>query len=221
MRTAIARLIATLVEQCQQDSLTGLLNYQGFLMQLHQTMARAQRYHTPVSLLMLDLDHFGQLNKTLGHVVVNRLLTRFGALLRHTRAGDIPARFGGDEFALILPQTGRTAAATLAERLRQRVTALPLPPGATVPQLTCSIGVAEYTIPEDAEAFMTRADTALRRAKARRNCVEVDTPAMGAVQVPAQTPTGAIDAFAFVEVDRHVYRWDGEQYGLMDTICPA
>jgi hypothetical protein len=44
---------------------------------------------------------------------------------------------------------------------------------------------------------------------------------MGAVQVPAQTPTGAIDAFAFVEVDRHVYRWDGEQYGLMDTICPA
>jgi diguanylate cyclase (GGDEF)-like protein len=219
-RQAIARLIATLLTHMHRDALTGLLNYAGGCEQLHQAVAQAWRYHTPLSLLMLDLDHFGQLNKRLGHVVVNQLLVRFSALLRHTRAGDIAVRFGGDEFVLILPQTDLTAATTLAERLRHAVTTLPLPAGAPYTHLTCSIGVAQYRIPEAADTFLTRADAALRRAKAQRDRVEVAEPIRSSDVQAVSEPPDTLDPHALVEVDRHVYQWDGTTYVLVEE-CSA
>jgi diguanylate cyclase (GGDEF)-like protein len=159
------------------DAMTGLDNYRQFERTLQDEMRRAERYHRPVSLLMLDIDHFKQFNDSLGHPAGDALLAQLGMVLRNAlRSVDHPARYGGEEFAAILPETGPEEAHLIAERIRQSVaeTAFLLTDSPQkAAQVTVSIGYA--TAPQDAHAasdLIKRADAALYEAKrAGRNAV--------------------------------------------------
>ncbi len=159
------------------DGLTGLFNRRRFEEVLDLEVRRAQRMGTPLSLLMMDVDHFKVYNDTHGHPAGDEVLRTLARLMRERlRATDIPCRYGGEEFAVILPGTSRTDGLILASDLRLIVEAHPFEHEADQPggRLTISIGVAAY--PEDApdEAALVRAaDQALYRAKQRgRNRVE-------------------------------------------------
>lgn len=149
------------------DGLTGLFNHRHFIEELEREFRRAQRYKTPLSLIILDLDHFKKFNDTFGHPAGDRLLESVGGLVKGlARDVDLPARYGGEEFAVILPSTGLKAAVAFAERIRQGVKNLEpagLPPGT---RITASLGVAEMVgLDQDFHEFVKRADQALYEAK--------------------------------------------------------
>lgn len=157
------------------DPLTGVCNRRAFMAHLSAELARVQRYGHSAAVLMLDLDHFKTVNDRYGHAAGDAVLQRFteltAALLRQT---DILGRLGGEEFAVLLPQTDEAGACGLAERIRVRVASQPIDyDGRTIP-ITVSIGVAllEVTDPR-ADMVLIRADQALYRAKqGGRNRVE-------------------------------------------------
>jgi|GEM_PF-1532479 len=157
------------------DPLTGAVNRNRFLDLLARERKRARRSGEPLSLVMFDLDHFKHINDTFGHsvgdMVLKKLVHTCHGLLREV---DVLARWGGEEFMLLLPATPLLGAVYLAERLRQAIAEEPFPP---VPILTSSFGVAELG-PEEAEAHCyKRLDAALYRAKANgRNRVCVAEP---------------------------------------------
>ncbi|MCM2358218.1 MAG: diguanylate cyclase [Geobacteraceae bacterium] len=149
------------------DPLTGLANRRFLELQLEKLMEAARRYGNPLSVIMLDLDHFKRYNDSRGHVEGDRLLARIAAiLLREVRSADYLFRYGGEEFLAILPETGPPMACEAAERLRKAVEA---ESGVTV-----SLGVASYRkTMADKESLIRRADEALYRAKENgRNRVE-------------------------------------------------
>ncbi len=156
--------------QAFTDVMTGLENHRRFRMRLDEEVRRAYRYGHPVSLLLIDIDDFKRANDTFGHPAGDAILRQVGALLRRSVRGfDVPARYGGEEMAVILPQTGASDAALLAERIRRAVEesrfALPGDPDSNV-QITISLGVA--TLPDHAggdAVLIERADHALYRAK--------------------------------------------------------
>ncbi|HVR70067.1 MAG TPA: diguanylate cyclase [Vicinamibacteria bacterium] len=149
------------------DALTGLYNHGFFLQALRREILRARRHDLLLSLVMVDLDDFKNINDTRGHLEGDRVLVRAAALLGESlREIDIAARYGGEEFAIILPETSRTGAAVVADRIRRRVAA-DFGRRRSGPAVTLSAGVAGY--PEDAgtaEELIRRADEALYRAKA-------------------------------------------------------
>jgi diguanylate cyclase (GGDEF)-like protein len=155
------------------DPLTGLYNRAHFDEQLDEKLALAERYG-PVSLVMVDIDHFKRVNDSFGHEAGDAVLRRVAGLIQETvRSTDVCVRYGGEEIALLLPETGQEAALYMAERLRERIaTTVAFHKGATIP-VTASFGVATY--PEtvtDREKLFPQADEALYRAKADgRNCV--------------------------------------------------
>ena len=154
-------LALRLGELAHVDGLTGCLNHRAFHERLRTEAARAGRSGAPLSLLLADLDHFKSVNDTHGHLVGDALLARTGALLREcARAGDVVARVGGEEFALLLPGTGSTEAAGVAERVRRRLKALEDPVTVTV-----SLGVAGAPGGAPLEALLRDADQALYAAK--------------------------------------------------------
>ena len=126
-----------------------------------------------MSLLLLDIDHFKRINDSLGHVVGDQVLQQVAANIRATiRVSDSLTRWGGEEFIVLMPNTGITSAATLAERIRERLAAHDF---TGVGQVTASLGVAEYLPSASREAWLERADSAMYRAKASgRNRVELD-----------------------------------------------
>lgn len=156
------------------DPLTGLANRRAFDESLSAEIARAFRNCKPLSLLYLDIDHFKSVNDQHGHGVGDEILTGFADLLRrHARRIDVPARIGGEEFAVLLPHTGRTHAVLVAERIRKAVESAPLGRTKTVP-VTVSIGVAQFhgASLDDGSDFVQEADEALYQAKqAGRNRV--------------------------------------------------
>ncbi len=174
-----------------RDSLTGLYNHSHFQETLAQLCALSSRSMRPLSLLFIDLDNFKHINDTYGHSVGDQVLRELGWLLENqqgpgrgiARASDFSARYGGEEFALILPDTSMDGALSAAERLRLRVTTLPMLPELTalnsrqVP-LTCSIGVASFPIHASTSSdLVIAADKALYVAKASgKNCVRMATP---------------------------------------------
>jgi diguanylate cyclase (GGDEF)-like protein len=153
-------------EQAFIDPLTDCYNRRGFDERLHVELLRARRYERPLALMLVDLDGFKRINDEFGHQAGDHVLRRFAALLGTVfRTTDLVARYGGDEFAVIFPETSRAGALLLAERTRGQAAALF--PDAEIPRVvTASFGVAAF--PADAAAaddLLAGADQALYDAK--------------------------------------------------------
>ena len=159
-----ANLFAQIQQQALTDSLTGCHNRRSFEMQLDRDLLMARRLHQPLSLLMVDLDCFKQLNDTVGHDSGDDALRKLTDGFRSELRGvDTPARFGGDEFAVILPQAYAEGAMLVAERLRARIEQIEIPGFGT---LSASIGVASFPADASCRAELVRtADAALYEAK--------------------------------------------------------
>ncbi len=144
------------------DPLTGLYNRRSFEAFYHQEVAKCRRYSAPLSLILVDLDHFKNVNDTYGHQVGDRVLAAVAAILREaTREADLAARWGGEEMALLLPETDGQGADVVAEKLREKIAGHAFPEAG---QVTASFGVA--TMNSDAMDLIAAADNALYRAKA-------------------------------------------------------
>ena len=158
------------------DPLTGLYNRRQFETLARAELARCQRYVRPCSFLMIDVDHFKLVNDTFGHEMGDWVLKMVANTLTAARRdADVVARFGGEEFVIMLPETTRDAAAMVAERIRSMVAASALAVGDSRLSLTTSIGVGETMagLP-GVEAVLRDADQALYDAKANgRNIVRV------------------------------------------------
>jgi len=145
------------------DALTGCLNYSALRFTLDTEIARATRYGLKLSVCFVDLDQFKTLNDDEGHEIGNRVLAEVGAILRaEARASDTVARYGGDEFVLMLPETSLRSATRFAKRLRGALAHVSTPAGTSV---GASAGVAQWNRGISAGALLTAADDALRRAK--------------------------------------------------------
>jgi diguanylate cyclase (GGDEF)-like protein len=158
------------------DALTGLSNRRVFHETLDAEIRRSRRYRLPVTVLMLDLDHFKDVNDSYGHMLGDLVLERVGGIVRHAvRDADAACRFGGEELAVVLPETAREGGYAVAERIRHRVEQAfrGRPIDGHDISMTISAGLA--TFPDDglhAEALLARADEALYGAKhAGRNRV--------------------------------------------------
>ena len=172
----IESLQAALMRAARFDSLTGLLNRATFLGDFGREEARAARGGPAFSLAIFDLDHFKQVNDRYGHPVGDQVLKSFADVLRATvRPYDVVGRYGGEEFALLMPQTGKDTAARVAERVRHELEARGVMAGAQRIEVTVSAGVASYGVDgADWDALLSAADNALYGAKnAGRNRVMV------------------------------------------------
>ena len=146
------------------DTLTGVWNRRHFEQVVAAEIQRAGRYGEPLSLLLFDIDHFKAINDTHGHLVGDRVLIGLSQRVReHLRGVDMLARWGGEEFVVMLPHCTGDQAEHLAEKLRALIAAEPFP---GVGRVTSSFGVAQFRPPESADAWLNRADDALYQAKA-------------------------------------------------------
>jgi diguanylate cyclase (GGDEF)-like protein len=166
-----AGLFAQIQQQALTDPLTGCYNRRSFEMQLDKDLLMAKRLQRPLSLVMIDLDRFKHLNDSAGHDAGDDALRRLANCFRQElRGADSAARFGGDEFAVILPQAQPEGALIVAERLRLRIQEITIP---NFGPLTASIGIAAFPTHGRTRTDLFRAaDSALYAAKrAGRNCV--------------------------------------------------
>jgi len=190
------------------DTLTGLANRRVFHETLDGEIRRSRRYRWPVTVLMLDLDHFKDVNDSHGHMLGDLVLERVGGTVRHAvRDADAACRFGGEEFAVVLPETAREGGYAVAERIRRRVEQAfqgrPVD-GHDIP-MTISVGLA--TFPEDglhADELVARADEALYGAKhagrnrvcvhyrEKRAALRFPVKAGTTVRIGGETGTGAL-----------------------------
>jgi diguanylate cyclase (GGDEF)-like protein len=182
---ALALLNDRLVDQSRQlahaatiDPLTGLFNRRHFESRIEEEIERARRYGLDLSLLMIDIDDFKQINDTLGHLAGDYLLKQVADILkRSVRVFDVCTRYGGEEFAVLMPGSNRENALAVAERIRSRVASAardggPLP---TYVRITVSLGLAVLAEERAAQDLIGRADRALYRAKAEgKNRVRVE-----------------------------------------------
>lgn len=160
---------ATLRKLAVTDGLTGLFNYRAFKRQLHLEISRSRRFGLPVSLLMMDIDHFKVYNDRFGHPNGDRVLKLFARLLyENVRDVDCLSRYGGEEFVLILPGTDKKSARIVAEKLRKLVEQFSFPLEKKLPEerVTMSVGVASYPQDtQDEEELIRSTDKALYKAK--------------------------------------------------------
>lgn len=163
-------------EHASKDELTGLYNRRAFFELGKQLFKQAKRYQQRISVMMIDIDHFKNINDNHGHAVGDTVLKAFGGLLQNSvREADILARIGGEEFAVILPQTGIEEASNLAERIRERIEAEVLKHDALQIKITASFGIASCMAEsDDLDRMLTKADDALYIAKKKgRNQVKI------------------------------------------------
>jgi diguanylate cyclase (GGDEF)-like protein len=167
-----AQLFQAQEENALTDELTKLPNRRAMAQRFLQEMQRAKRHHNAIAFLMIDLDHFKQVNDTYGHLNGDAVLAELASILvTGARESDVCARYGGEEFGMILHETTEPGARTLAERIRAKVAAATFPGGL---KLTISIGVAATDEPALFTSLMERADQALYAAKqSGRNQVRV------------------------------------------------
>jgi diguanylate cyclase (GGDEF)-like protein/putative nucleotidyltransferase with HDIG domain len=171
MTSALRAFQTRMEELSYTDFLTGLRNHRYLQERLDEEISRAHRHQRPLSLVMLDLDHFRGINAAHGHQAGDDLLQQLAQVVRAgLRDSDIPTRYGGEEFAIIMPETSKTEAELAGERVRRSVEGhafrLRSPDGPQQLQLTISLGVAE--LPDDTadkEGLIMAADVALLRAK--------------------------------------------------------
>ena len=156
MGYAIRELVERVESLARTDSLTGALNRRAWDDELDRSIARALRLNEPLTLTLLDLDHFKEYNDTRGHLAGDELLrATVQAWQSSARCTDLIARYGGEEFAILMPSTDITAADITIARLLRRV-----------PELqTVSAGIAEWDGNETVTDLMRRADSAMYRAK--------------------------------------------------------
>jgi diguanylate cyclase (GGDEF)-like protein len=176
-------------EQSIRDSLTGAYNHRHFQEVLQRELGRAERLGRPLTVLMLDIDDFKSINDRFGHPVGDAILQGIVAEIRNEVRGDMDllARYGGDEFAVVLPETPPGEAVLVAERVRRRVDErlFRMPDSGQMLRATVSIGVATY--PEDAGEkadLVEKADAALYRAKRGGKNAVVTTTEPGPGQLP-------------------------------------
>ncbi len=169
-----------LSEVSSRDALTGLYNRWFVMEKIDSELNRALRHGSPMSLLMLDVDHFKRINDTWGHSAGDQVLQGIGKLLRECcRVYDVPGRYGGEEFCIVLPETKTDNTTTVAERIRRRLETTELQCGDISIAVTASIGIAGMDAPSDGDSLspaglIERADRALYTAKNRgRNRVEM------------------------------------------------
>lgn len=175
------------------DSLTGLYNRHYMTSHLETLMARAHRDGRALTLLMMDIDFFKRINDTLGHAAGDEVLREISARInRSVRGIDLAARFGGEEFVVVLPEMDLPHAGAIAERLRRQVAEAPfkLSTGGTV-DVTCSIGIGQSRLGDDPVDLIRRADEALYRAKGEgRDRVvmqKADLPGLGSSDLVTET----------------------------------
>lgn len=175
-----ARLYEQTRHQAATDSLTGLANHRAFIQGLDQELERCRRYTLPLALVMIEIDRFKRYNDAYGHLRGDEVLRLVARTMEreHRRQIDVVARYGGDEFMVLLPHTPRTAAADVAERIRRTVESTPLLVGREVTSVTVSLGVAGF--PEDGDTTVTLIDAADRNMyrvkQAGGNAVAVAVP---------------------------------------------
>lgn len=151
-------------ELSRTDTLTGLANRRHFLDYFGKMISQARRHSYPLSLIMIDLDRFKQVNDTYGHGAGDDLLSAIGDLLnQETRKEDLAARIGGEEFAVLLTQAGEEEALRYAERIRKEVMKIDVE--SVNKQVTASLGIATLQDDDDVESIMKRADEALYSSK--------------------------------------------------------
>lgn len=165
-----------LKEQVRTDALTGLYNFRFFSDILPLEIERANRSFQPLSLILLDIDHFKTFNDRWGHELGNKALIHVAQLIGLTvRKLDYACRFGGEEFVILLPNTDLRQAANVAERLREIIANTPLQYEQELLVMTASLGVDEFRggHSDDVTNFIARVDAFLYQAKhAGRNCVK-------------------------------------------------
>lgn len=160
--------VSTLAELVHTDTLTGLSNFRYFIQALRQELERTRRTGHATGLIMMDLDFFKKVNDQWGHDVGNKALVLTSRLIRAcVRKMDAPCRYGGEEFAIILPSTDRQYALLVAERVREMIATTPLQFDDNEIALSASFGVDIYSGAEkgDAEDMVKRADQYLYQAK--------------------------------------------------------
>ncbi len=164
--------------QSLTDELTGIANRRRMNNYLEEEVRRGMRSYRPLSVILLDIDHFKRFNDRFGHLAGDDCLIRVALTLqsRVSRAGDLLARYGGEEFCVILPDTDIEAALSFAESLRLKIANLKVqhPENSCTSVITISLGVASWLpgLPETSTGLLLKADNALYRAKQQgRNCV--------------------------------------------------
>jgi diguanylate cyclase (GGDEF)-like protein len=165
-----------LKELAATDPLTGLANRRTLMTELEREFRRSQRSGSPLSLVMVDIDHFKRINDTYGHQNGDRVLIALADILKtHLRRYDLPSRFGGEEFALVLPETGPEETLAIAERIRTSIAGLNFDGDLDGLQVTASLGVAACPVAnvKDVEDLIRESDDALYLAKKNgRNRIE-------------------------------------------------
>lgn len=171
-----------LSEISARDSLTGLYNRWYVMEKIDSEMNRALRHGYAMSVVMLDLDHFKNINDSYGHPAGDAVLRSVGQMVKEScRVYDVPGRYGGEEFCIVLPDTKVSGTATVAERIRARLESTPLVIGDSTVTVTASIGIAGMDSAAEgvlsASALVDRADRALYAAKKQgRNRIELWAP---------------------------------------------
>jgi diguanylate cyclase (GGDEF)-like protein len=191
-------LLAEAEKQSMTDGLTGLYNRRSLDSLLQREVALAERHGVPLSLVMIDMDRFKQINDAHGHAAGDHLLKAFADCVRITlRKTDLAFRFGGDEFVIALPQTGVAQAVRVVNKLRQAFGAVDFSHAIArmEQQPTLSIGVVERSVPHNVvtlQNLLAAADVALYDAKAaNRNCVKVYQPPVAEAAAKAEPPPKA------------------------------
>jgi two-component system cell cycle response regulator len=173
------RMMEKLQKLAVTDGLTKLHNSRSFYSQLETEVDRFNRYKHPLALLLLDLDHFKEYNDNYGHLEGDKVLVRFSQIIKSClRTNDTAYRYGGEEFTVILPETGAEEAGTVAQRIRAALEVERFAPLDGKPvKITISIGVTEYQAKEELSTFIQRADQAMYRSKQKgRNLVSMLYP---------------------------------------------
>jgi len=184
------------LDAASRDPLTGLLNRASLNSTITREVQLAQRHSTPLSVIMIDIDHFKSVNDSHGHIVGDLVLREVARrLLERVRASDSMFRFGGEEFIVVLRNTDLQGTHLLADRLRLNVNNTPVDVAKLADGIntTVSAGVAEIAAGDSMDTFLSRADAALYQAKdAGRNCVRM-----------ASADNDVVDAGAAAAVSEH------------------
>ncbi|MDH5228740.1 MAG: GGDEF domain-containing protein [Gammaproteobacteria bacterium] len=174
------RLRAKIAQERQQafvDGLTGIANRSGYQERINQEIARWKRFNAPLSIVVWDIDHFKKINDNYGHLAGDNALKSIAKIMRKkTRETDFIARFGGEEFILVMPGADAKSGAMVAEKLRKAVAAAAFHFHDQPVQITVSGGLAEFVNGDSADSVFKRADQALYAAKnAGRNQIKIST----------------------------------------------